>query len=58
MSRMRQDEITKIILWVVLGFSIFIALMTIAPYLSYVLIVVGIVIPAYLLYKRKKEEDD
>ena len=55
---MKQNEITKIILWVVLGFSVCIALMTIAPYLSYVLIVVGIVIPAYLLYKRKKEEDD
>jgi len=55
---MIPDEISKILLWIILGFFCFLALFVFSPFISYIIIGVGIIIPAYLLYKRKKEEDD
>jgi len=55
---MIPDEINKILLWIILGFFCCIGIMTISPSISYIIIAVGIIVPAYLLYKRKKEDDD
>ena len=55
---MDQDKIYKIGLWVVLGFGVLLGLMEIFPYIKYVLIILGITIPAYILYNKYKKEND
>ena len=55
---MEQDKIYKIILWVTLGGFGLLGLMEIFPYIKYVLIILGISIPAYILYNKYKKEND
>ena len=55
---MDQDKIFKIGLWVILVvFSLF-ALIEIFPFIKYILIIVGITVPTYILYNKNKKEND
>ena len=49
---MNKSEIEKIILWCIIGVSTFIGILTILPTVGYILIVCGMLIPSYLLYKN------
>ena len=55
---MDQEKIYKIGLWAVLGVFGLLGLMEIFPYIKYVLIILGISIPAYILYNKYKKEND
>ena len=52
---MNQKDFEKIVLWVLLVLFSFITLILSAPYIGYVILALGITIPAYLLYKKNKE---
>jgi hypothetical protein len=51
-----KKEIIKIVCWVILIFFIIVGILYIVPYLSYVIIVFGIAIPSYILYKQGKKK--
>lgn len=53
---MKKEDIEKFILWALIVLFGFIGLMVFAPYIGYVIIVLGISIPAYILYKKNKNE--
>ncbi len=55
---MDQEKIYKIGLWVVLGGFVLLGLMEIFPYIKYILIILGISIPTYILYNKYKKEND
>ena len=54
---MSKEDIEKISLWVLIIFFSFVALILFAPYIGYIVIVLGITIPAYLLYKKNKNDE-
>jgi len=49
---MSKNDFEKIILWVIIIFFTFIALILFTPYIGYIVITLGIIIPAFLLYKK------
>lgn len=51
-----KKEIIKIVCWVILIFFIIVGILYIVPYLSYIIIVFGIAIPSYILYKQGKKK--
>ncbi len=51
-----KDKIKKTLLISILSVSTFILLLLIFPTLLYVIVVLGILIPTYILYKKKKED--
>jgi len=53
---MDKSELQKIILWCIIAISTFIGVLTILPIVGYILIILGIVIPSYLLYLNYYEE--
>jgi hypothetical protein len=53
-----KDKIKKTLLISILSVSTFILLLLIFPTLLYVIVVLGILIPTYILYKKKKEKDE
>tara|TARA_B100001758_G_C18137282_1_gene467057 strand:+ start:224 stop:385 length:162 start_codon:yes stop_codon:yes gene_type:complete len=53
---MNKSEIQKIILWCIIAISTFIGIITILPFLGYILIICGIVIPSYIIYKNYYKE--
>lgn len=54
---MSKEDIEKISLWVLIIFFSFVALILFAPYIGYIVLVLGITIPAYLLYKKNKNDE-
>ena len=50
---MKQNEIEKMCLWVLLVMFILIAIIAYPIYLGYVVLIAGILIPAYLLFKKR-----
>ena len=52
-----KDKIKKTLLISILSVSTFILLLLIFPTLLYVIVVLGILIPTYILYKKKKEDE-
>tara|TARA_B110000211_G_scaffold107803_1_gene125068 strand:+ start:282 stop:464 length:183 start_codon:yes stop_codon:yes gene_type:complete len=52
-----KDKIKKTLLISILSVSTFILLLLIFPTLLYVIVVLGILIPSYILYKKKKEDE-
>jgi hypothetical protein len=53
-----KDKIKKTLMISILSVSSFILLLLIFPTLLYVIVVLGILIPTYTLYKNKKEKDE
>jgi len=53
---MDEEKIKKALLWVILGLSIFFGILIVFPYISYIIVIAGIVIPSYIIYKKHKEE--
>jgi len=49
---MSQKDFEKIILWVIIIIFSFIALILFSPFIGYIIIALGIIIPAFLLYKK------
>ncbi len=54
---MEKENIEKIILWAIIILFSFVALILFAPYIGYMVLVLGITIPAYLLYKKNKNNE-
>jgi len=54
---MEKENIEKIILWAIIILFSFVALILFAPYTGYIVLVLGITIPAYLLYKKNKNNE-
>ena len=55
---MNEEKIKKVLLWAILGLSIFFGILKIFPSISYIIIIAGIVIPSYIIYKKYKEENE
>tara|TARA_Y100001937_G_C6879844_1_gene224237 strand:+ start:240 stop:401 length:162 start_codon:yes stop_codon:yes gene_type:complete len=53
---MDKSELQKIILWCIIAISTFIGVLTVLPIVGYILIILGIAIPSYLLYINYYEE--
>ena len=50
---MKNNEIEKILLWILLVFFSIIGLIVFAPYIGYIILFLGVLIPSYLLLKKK-----
>ena len=50
---MGNNQIEKMALWALLIIFSLIALIAFTPYLSYIVIGLGVIIPAYLLFRKK-----
>jgi hypothetical protein len=48
-----KNQIEKMALWALLIIFILIALVAFTPYISLIIIGLGIIIPAYLLFRKK-----
>lgn len=55
---MNKDKIKNIVLMVILLVSAFKLFLLVFPTMTYVLMILGIVIPLYFLHKKKKDEDE
>ncbi len=53
---MNKYNIKKIVLWSIFTISLFLGILTLFPILGYILIISGIIIPPYFLYKNYYEE--
>ena len=53
-----KDKIKKTLLISILSVSTFILLLLIFPTMAYIIVILGILIPAYILYKKKKEDEE
>ncbi len=53
-----KDKIKNIVLMVILLVSSFKLFLLLFPTMTYILMILGIVIPLYFLHKKKKEEDE
>jgi hypothetical protein len=53
---MNKSEVQKIILWIIMVISLFMGILTLLPVVGYILIICGITIPSYLLYKNYYKE--
>ena len=53
-----KDKIKKTLLIAILSVSTFMLLLLIFPTLAYIIVILGILIPTYILYKKKKEKDE
>ncbi len=52
------DKIKKIVLITILSVSMFKLILLVFPTLTCIVVMLGILIPMYFLYKSKKEEDE
>lgn len=52
------DKIKKIVLITILSVSMFKLILLVFPTLTYIVVILGILIPMYFLYKSKKEENE
>ena len=50
---MKQNEIEKVCLWILLVMFTLIAIIAYPTYLGYLVLIAGIFIPAYLLFKKR-----
>lgn len=53
-----KDKIKKTLLITILSVSTFMLILLIFPILAYIIVILGILIPTYILYKKKKEENE
>ena len=53
-----KGKIKKTLLIAILSVSTFILLLLIFPTMAYIIVILGILIPAYILYKKKKEDEE
>jgi Flp pilus assembly protein TadB len=53
-----KDKIKKTLLISIFSVSTFILLLLIFPTMAYIIVILGILIPAYILYKKKKEDEE
>jgi hypothetical protein len=53
-----KDKIKKTLLITILSVSTFMLILLIFPILAYIIVILGVLIPTYILYKKKKEENE
>ena len=53
-----KDKIKKTLLISILSVSAFMLLLLIFPTIAYIILILGVTIPTYILYKKKKEKDE
>ena len=53
-----KDKIKKTLLITILSVSTFMLILLIFPIMAYIIVILGVLIPTYILYKKKKEENE
>jgi ABC-type multidrug transport system fused ATPase/permease subunit len=53
-----REKIKRVVLITILSMSLFFLLLLIFPTIAYIILILGVAIPTYFLYKNKKEEDE
>jgi hypothetical protein len=53
-----KEKIKRVVLITILATSLFFILLLIFPTVAYIILSLGVVIPTYILYKKKKEKDE
>jgi hypothetical protein len=53
-----REKIKRVVLITILSMSLFFLLLLIFPTIAYIILILGVAIPTYFLYKKKKEEDE
>jgi len=53
-----REKIKRVVMITILSMSLFFLLLLIFPTIAYIILILGVVIPTYILYKKKKEKDE
>jgi len=53
-----REKIKRVVMITILSMSLFFLLLLIFPTLAYIILILGVLIPTYILYKNKKEKDE
>lgn len=53
-----REKIKRVVMITILSMSLFFLLLLIFPMIAYIILILGVLIPTYILYKNKKEKDE
>ena len=53
-----REKIKRVVMIIILSMSLFFLLLLIFPTIAYIILILGVLIPTYILYKNKKEKDE
>jgi Flp pilus assembly protein TadB len=53
-----REKIKRVVMITILSMSLFFLLLLIFPTIAYIILILGVLIPTYILYKNKKEKDE
>ena len=53
-----REKIKRVVMITILSMSLFFLLLLIFPTIAYIILILGVVIPTYILYKKKKEKGE
>lgn len=53
-----REKIKRVVMITILSMSLFFLLLLIFPTIAYIILILGVLIPTYILYKNKKDKDE
>jgi Flp pilus assembly protein TadB len=53
-----REKIKRVVMITILSMSLFFLLLLIFPTITYIILILGVLIPTYILYKNKKPKED
>ena len=53
-----REKIKRVVMITILSMSLFFLLLLIFPTIAYIILILGVLIPTYILYKKKKEKGE